>query len=82
MHFFGFTVSDEVGTSMAAGKRSAIPPDRYGNPPRARPRLPRDAPWQIIAAIGGAKKVRIDPRAASAARYALPRLDRRTEPGF
>ena len=51
MHFFGFAVGDEAGTSMAAGNRSAIPSDRYGDPPGRFPRLPRDAPWKIIAAI-------------------------------
>jgi hypothetical protein len=33
-------------------------------------------------ALAERKRSRIGPRAASAARYALPRLDRRTEPGF
>jgi hypothetical protein len=36
---------------MAAGNRSAIPSDRYGDPPGRSPRLPGDPPWKIIAAI-------------------------------
>ena len=35
MHFFGFAVGNEAGMSMAAGNRSAIPSDRYGDPPVA-----------------------------------------------
>jgi hypothetical protein len=51
MHFFGFAVSDEAGTSMSAGNRSAIPSDRLAIRRGASPHLPLDAPWKIIAAI-------------------------------
>jgi hypothetical protein len=48
MHFFGFAVSDEAGTSMAAGNRSAIPSDRHGDPPE---RFPSGWPgeWRVWA---------------------------------
>ena len=49
MHFFGFAVGDESGTSMAAGNRSAIPSDRYGDPPGRFPSFALEAALASMA---------------------------------